>query len=540
MSDDKRKAQEPPLLIFHQINLYKGGVYMAVKRALISVSDKTGVVEFAKGLHELGVEIISTGGTMKAIAAAGVPVKSVSEVTGFPEMMDGRVKTLHPKIHGGILAIRDNPDHVKAMKEHGITGIDLVAVNLYPFRETIAKPNVTRAEAIENIDIGGPSMVRAAAKNYKYVTIVVDPSQYGEILERIRNDTLDEEFRLSLSRKAFLHTGLYDCAIADYLTKEVTGNKEVLPDVYAKAFVKLQDLRYGENPHQKAAFYKDPEAKGGIAAARQLHGKELSYNNIVDMEAAWDLCCEWKDQPACIIVKHTNPCGAALGKDALDAFERAFNADSKSAFGGIVAMNRVCDEATAKAMKPIFFEVVMAPKFSREALDILETKKNIRLIEVPGAFEEELQLHKVSGGLLVQTPDNSAETRKDCKVVTDRAPTEEEWQALEFAWKVVKHVKSNAIVLTGKDVTLGVGAGQMNRVGSADIAIAEAGEKAKGSVMGSDAFFPFGDTIEAAGKAGITAVIQPGGSIRDQESIDMANKYGIAMVFTGHRHFRHS
>jgi phosphoribosylaminoimidazolecarboxamide formyltransferase/IMP cyclohydrolase len=258
------------------------------------------------------------------------------------------------------------------------------------------------------------------------------------------------------------------------------------------------------------------------------------------MEAAWDLCCEWKDQPACIIVKHTNPCGAALGKDALDAFERAFNADSKSAFGGIVAMNQVCDEATAKAMKPIFFEVVMAPKFSKEALDILGTKKNIRLIEVPGAFEEELQLHKVSGGLLVQTPDNSAETRKDCKVVTNRAPTEEEWQALEFAWKIVKHVKSNAIVLTGKDVTLGVGAGQMNRVGSADIAIAEAGEKAKGSVMGSDAFFPFGDTIEAAGKAGITAVIQPGGSIRDQESIDMANKYGIAMVFTGHRHFRHS
>lgn len=514
---------------------------MAVKRALISVSDKTGVVEFAKGLHELGVEIISTGGTMKAIAAAGIPVKSVSEVTGFPEMMDGRVKTLHPKIHGGILAIRDNPEHVKAMKEHGIKGIDLVAVNLYPFRETIAKPNVTRAEAIENIDIGGPSMVRAAAKNYKYVTIVVDPSQYGEILERIKNDTLDEDFRLKLSRKAFLHTGLYDCAIAGYLTKEVDGDKDGLPDVYCKAFVKLQDLRYGENPHQKAAFYKDPEAKGGIAAAKQLHGKELSYNNIVDMEAAWDLVCEWgEDQPACVIIKHTNPCGAALGKDALDAFQRAFNADSKSAFGGIVAMNQVCDKAAAEAMKPIFFEVVMAPKFSQEALDILETKKNIRLIEVPAAFKEELQLHKVSGGLLVQTPDNSAETRKDCKVVTKRAPTEEEWQAMEFAWKIVKHVKSNAIVLTGKDVTYGVGAGQMNRVGSADIAIAEAGEKAKDSVMSSDAFFPFGDTIEAAGKAGVTAVIQPGGSIRDQESIDMANKYGIAMVFTGHRHFRHS
>lgn len=511
---------------------------MAIKRALISVSDKTGVVEFAKGLHELGVEIISTGGTMKAIADAGIPVISVSDVTGFPEMMDGRVKTLHPKVHGGILAIRDNPSHVAAMQEHGITGIDLVAVNLYPFRETIAKPDVTLPEAIENIDIGGPSMVRAAAKNYKYVTIVVDPSQYGDILKRIKEDTLTEEFRLSLSQKAFLHTGLYDCAIADYLAKKVEG-ESAMPSVYSIAYTKLQELRYGENPHQKAAFYKDPEAKGGIAASRQLHGKELSYNNIVDMEAAWDLASEWTETPACAIIKHTNPCGTALGATPAEAFQRAFDADSKSAFGGIVAMNRECDAETAEKMKPIFFEVVMAPKFSAEALEILGTKKNIRLIEVPPVTNEELQLKKVSGGLLIQTPDNSAETREDCKVVTDRAPTEEEWAAMEFAWKIVKHVKSNAIVLTGKDVTYGVGAGQMNRVGSADIAIAEAGEKAKGSVMASDAFFPFGDTIEAAGKAGITAVIQPGGSIRDQESIDMANKYGIAMVFTGCRHFRH-
>ena len=513
---------------------------MGVKRALISVSDKTGVVEFAKGLHELGVEIISTGGTMKAIAAAGVPVKSVSDVTGFPEMMDGRVKTLHPKIHGGILSIRDNPEHVKAMEEHGIGAIDLVAVNLYPFRETIAKEGVTRAEAIENIDIGGPSMVRAAAKNYKYVAVVVDPAQYGEILERIKNDTLTEDFKLDLSRKAFLHTGLYDCAIADYLTKEVNGNKEGLPDVYSMAYTKVQDLRYGENPHQKAAFYRDPEAKGGIAAAKQLHGKELSYNNIVDMEAAWELAAEWSDTPSCVIVKHTNPCGTALGTSALDAFQRAFNADSVSAFGGIVAMNRECDKETAEAMKPIFFEVVMAPKFSKEALEILGTKKNIRLIEVPPVEKDELQLHKVSGGLLVQTPDDSAETRADCKVVTKRAPTDAEWEAMEFAWKIVKHVKSNAIVLTGKDVTYGVGAGQMNRVGAAEIAIKEAGEKAKGSALGSDAFFPFGDTVEAAGKAGVTCIIQPGGSIRDQESIDMADKYGIAMVFTGHRHFRHS
>lgn len=512
---------------------------MAIKRALISVSDKTGVVEFAKGLHEMGVEIVSTGGTMRAIAAAGIPVISVSEVTGFPEMMDGRVKTLHPKVHGGILAIRDNPEHVKAMKEHGIKGIDLVAVNLYPFRETIAKPDVTLAEAIENIDIGGPSMVRAAAKNYKYVTIVVDPSQYGEILERMKNDTLDEKFRLSLSRKAFLHTGLYDCAIADYLTKQVDGDESVLPDVYSKAFTKIQDLRYGENPHQKAAFYRDPDAKGGIAFAKQLHGKELSYNNIVDMEAAWNLANEWKDEASCAIIKHTNPCGTALGKTPLEAFNKAFEADSKSAFGGIVAFNRELDGETAAAMKPIFFEVVMAPKISKEALEILGTKKNIRLIEVPKCEQEELQLRKVSGGLLVQTPDDSTETRKDCKVVTNRAPTEEEWKAMEFAWVLVKHVKSNAIVVSGKDVTYGVGAGQMNRVGSAEIALAEAGEKAKGAALASDAFFPFGDTIEAAGKAGITCVIQPGGSIRDQESIDMANKYNIAMVFTGHRHFRH-
>ena len=513
---------------------------MGVKRALISVSDKTGIVEFAKGLHELGVEIISTGGTMKTIAEAGIPVKSVSEITGFPEMMDGRVKTLHPKIHGGILAIRDNPSHVKAMEEHGIGGIDLVAVNLYPFRETVAKPDVTREEAIENIDIGGPSMVRAAAKNYKYVTIVVDPRQYQEVLDRIKTDSLTEDFKFELSRKAFLHTGLYDCAIAGYMTKEITGEKDGLPDIFAKAYTKIQDLRYGENPHQKAAFYKDPECRGGIAEARQLHGKELSYNNIVDMEAAWNLANEWKDRPACVIVKHTNPCGTALGDTPLDAFRKAFDADSKSAFGGIVAINRECNKETAEAMKPIFFEVIMAPRFSKEAVELLSAKKNIRLIEVENTEEKELQLHKVSGGLLIQTADDSSETRNDCKCVTKRAPTEEEWEALEFAWKIVKHVKSNAIVLTGKDVTYGVGAGQMNRVGAADIAIAEAGEKCKGAVMSSDAFFPFGDTIEAAGKAGITAVIQPGGSIRDEESIEMADKYGITMVFTGHRHFRHS
>lgn len=511
---------------------------MTIKRALISVSDKTGIVEFAKKLEKNGIDIISTGGTFRALKEAGVSVIPVSDVTGFPEMMDGRVKTLHPKIHGGILALRDNPGHLKAMEENGIIGIDLVVVNLYPFQETIEKPNVTREEAIENIDIGGPSMIRAGAKNYKYVTVVVDPTQYDDIIARIEGNTLTEEFRLSLAQKAFLHTAIYDSAIANYLSKEIDG--DLFPSIFSPSYIKKQDLRYGENPHQKAAFYANSQMSGGMAGAKQLHGKELSYNNIVDMEAAWNLVQEWKDEAACVIVKHTNPCGVALGENAEDAFARAFEADSKSAFGGIVAMNRPCDKAAAEKMKPIFFEVIIAPSFTEEALALLSEKKNIRLIEVKPTEEKEWQLHKISGGLLIQTADDITETKNDWTCVTKRQPTEEEWKALAFAWKVVKHVKSNAIVLTGEKVTYGVGAGQMNRVGAAEIAIAEAGEKCHGAVMSSDAFFPFGDTIEAAGKAGITAVIQPGGSIRDQESIDMANKYGIAMIFTGHRHFKHS
>lgn len=511
---------------------------MTIKRALISVSDKTGIVEFAKKLEKNGIDIISTGGTFRALKEAGISVIPVSDVTGFPEMMDGRVKTLHPKIHGGILALRDNPGHLKAMEENGIIGIDLVVVNLYPFQETIKKPNVTREEAIENIDIGGPSMIRAGAKNYKYVTVVVDPTQYDDIIARIEGNTLTEEFRLSLAQKAFLHTAIYDSAIANYLSKEIDG--DLFPSIFSPSYIKKQDLRYGENPHQKAAFYANSQMSGGMAGAKQLHGKELSYNNIVDMEAAWNLVQEWKDEAACVIVKHTNPCGVALGENAEDAFTRAFEADSKSAFGGIVAMNRPCDKAAAEKMKPIFFEVIIAPSFTEDALALLSEKKNIRLIEVKPTEEKEWQLHKISGGLLIQTADDIIETQNDWTCVTKRQPTEEEWKALAFAWKVVKHVKSNAIVLTGEKVTYGVGAGQMNRVGAAEIAIAEAGEKCHGAVMSSDAFFPFGDTIEAAGKAGITAVIQPGGSIRDQESIDMANKYGIAMIFTGHRHFKHS
>ena len=515
---------------------------MAVKRALISVSDKTGVVEFAKGLHDLGVEIISTGGTLKTIAAAGIPVKSVSEVTGFPEMMDGRVKTLHPMIHGGILAIRDNPEHVKAMKEHGIKGIDLVAVNLYPFRETIAKPGVTRAEAIENIDIGGPSMVRAAAKNYKYVTIVVDPSQYGEVLERIKNDTLDEDFRLKLSRKAFLHTGLYDCAIAEYLTKEINGDKDALPDIYSKAFVKIQDLRYGENPHQKAAFYKDPEAKGGIAAAKQLHGKELSYNNIADSDAAWEAVRSF-DSPACVIIKHANPCGAAIGMNSEEAYSKAFKCDPTSAFGGIIAFNCEVSKEAAEKIAKQFAEVIIAPEFSQGALDILLQKKNLRLLTVAmGHARNDLDMKRIGGGLLVQTPDTQCVSEKDLKVVTKLAPTSAQISDMMFAWKIAKFIKSNTIVFVRDGMTLGVGAGQMSRVDSARIAsikAKEAGLSLEGSVAASDAFFPFRDGLDVIIDAGATAVIQPGGSIRDEEVIAAANERGITMVFTGERHFRH-
>ena len=512
---------------------------MKIKRALLSVSDKTGLIEFARELHEMGVEIISTGGTMKALREAGIPVIYVSDVTGFPEIMDGRVKTLNPFIHGGILAIRDNGDHVAAMEKHGITGIDMVVVNLYPFRQTIANPEATLSDAIENIDIGGPAMIRAAAKNFNYVTVVVNPARYETVLAALRQEgSVAAELRMALAQEAYGHTAEYDACISRYLAAQ--AGETLFPDKLHLVYEKVENLRYGENPHQQAAFYKESGSKDqGIAHARQLHGKELSFNNIVDLEAAWTIVNDF-DEPAAAIIKHTNPCGTGIGSTIAEAYDRAYTADPVSAFGGIVAVNRSVDKAAADQMSTLFLEAVIAPAFAPEALAVLTAKKNLRLLEAPAlAKGEEADLKKVSGGLLLQQMDRPVEQTGEYRVVTKRQPTENEWQQLVFAWKVVKHVKSNAIVVANHNKTLGVGAGQMNRVGAAAIALEQAGAAANGAVLSSDAFFPFGDTVEAAAKAGITAIIQPGGSVRDEESITAADKYGIAMVFTGIRHFKH-
>lgn len=512
---------------------------MAVKRALLSVSNKEGIVSLAKQLVELGVEIISTGGTKKVLAEAGVPVIGISDVTGFPEILDGRVKTLHPIIHGGLLAIRDNERHQNELREHHITPIDLVVVNLYPFQQTIAKSDVTFAEAIENIDIGGPTMLRAAAKNHQYVTVVVDPADYDKVVQELKeHGDVSAETKLKLAAKVFRHTAAYDAMIAEYLTNK-TG--EEYPESLTITFEKKQALRYGENPHQTAAFYKKPLGSSfSIAKATQLHGKELSYNNINDANAALQIVKEFAE-PAAVAVKHMNPCGVGTGATIYEAFTKAYEADPTSIFGGIIALNREVDKETAEKMHEIFLEIVIAPSFCKEALDILTQKKNIRLLTVDFAAPntKEKLLVSVQGGLLVQEADTRTLDDAELKVVTKREPTEQEWEALRFAWKVVKHVKSNAIVLAKDGMTIGVGAGQMNRVGAAKIAIEQAGEKAKGAVLASDAFFPMDDTVEAAAKAGITAIIQPGGSIRDADSIKKADEYGIAMVFTGIRHFKH-
>ncbi|MBB3868729.1 bifunctional phosphoribosylaminoimidazolecarboxamide formyltransferase/IMP cyclohydrolase [Parageobacillus toebii NBRC 107807] len=512
---------------------------MAVKRALLSVSNKEGIVSLAKQLVELGVEIISTGGTKKTLEEAGVPVIGISDVTGFPEILDGRVKTLHPMIHGGLLAIRDNERHQSELREHHITPIDLVVVNLYPFQQTIAKSDVTFAEAIENIDIGGPTMLRAAAKNHQYVTVVVDPADYDTVVQELKeHGDVSAETKLKLAAKVFRHTAAYDAMIAEYLTNK-TG--EEYPESLTITFEKKQALRYGENPHQTAAFYKKPlGASFSIAQAMQLHGKELSYNNINDANAALQIVKEFTE-PAAVAVKHMNPCGVGVGATIYEAFTKAYEADPTSIFGGIIALNREVDKETAEKMHEIFLEIVIAPSFSKEALDILTQKKNIRLLTVDftAPNTKEKLLVSVQGGLLVQETDTHTLDDAEIKVVTKREPTEQEWEALRFAWKVVKHVKSNAIVLAKDGMTIGVGAGQMNRVGAAKIAIEQAGEKAKGAVLASDAFFPMDDTVEAAAKAGITAIIQPGGSIRDADSIKKADEYGIAMVFTGIRHFKH-
>ena len=515
---------------------------MAIRRALISVSDKTGIVEFSKALAEQGVEIISTGGTFNLLQKEDVPVIGISDVTGFPEILDGRVKTLHPAVHSGLLAVRDSAEHQQAMKDLGLDYIDLVVVNLYPFKETIAKPDVTYEDAIENIDIGGPTMLRSAAKNHAFVTVVVDASDYAGIVEEIKAEgdtTLATRKRLAA--KVFRHTAAYDSLISNYLTN-LQGDP--LPETYTVTYEKVQDLRYGENPHQQAAFYKKPlAANGNITTAKQLHGKELSYNNINDANAALAILKEF-EEPAVVAVKHMNPCGVGIGTDIHQAYQKAYEADPTSIFGGIVAANRTIDADTAELLGSIFLEIIIAPDFTQEALDILTKKKNIRLLKL-GEFttaadrKAEWVVTSVDGGMLVQESDVHHLSVDDLQVVTDRKPSEEELKQLLFGWKVVKHVKSNAILLVKDDMTIGVGAGQMNRVGAARIAIEQAGENVKGAVLASDAFFPMGDTVELAAKAGITAIIQPGGSIKDEESIAAANAHGIAMVFTSVRHFKH-
>lgn len=515
-------------------------------RALISVSDKTGIVEFAKDLHELGVEIISTGGTAKQLEAAGVPVIGISDVTGFPECLDGRVKTLHPNIHAGLLAMRSNEDHMRQVKELNVELIDLVVVNLYPFKQTILKDGVTREEAIENIDIGGPTMLRSAAKNYQDVSVVVDPADYQVIIDELKaNKKVSLETNFYLCSKVFEHTSSYDTLIATYMRKE-RGVKE-LPETLTMTFEKVQDMRYGENPHQKAAFYREVgKVEGFLTEATQLHGKELSFNNINDTNGALELLKEFTE-PTIVACKHANPCGVGTGADLSEAWTKAYNADPVSIFGGIVVANREMDAATATEINKIFIEIVVAPSYTDEALEILKKKKNIRLLELKNIetkyTEGSYDLKKVGGGILVQDVDNQL-LGEELKVVTDRQPSEKEMKDLMFAWKVVKYAKSNGIAIAKDETSIGVGPGQVNRIWACKQAIDHAGEHLgaevlNGASLASDAFFPFDDCVEEAAKAGITAIIQPGGSMRDQDSIDACNKHGIAMVFTGMRHFKH-
>jgi len=515
------------------------------QHALISVSDKTGVEAFARALVERGFAILSTGGTARLLRDAGIAVRDVADYTGFPEMMDGRVKTLNPKVHGGILARRDNEGDLAAMAAHGIERIDLVCVNLYPFRQAVAKEGCTVEEAIENIDIGGPCMVRASAKNHKFVTIVVDPADYPMVIEAMDNDTLDEGKRRALAVKAFAHTAAYDGAIANHFSAlNSDGTKRPFPDIFTRQFIKsANELRYGENPHQDGAFYADAEDEGvSLADCQLLQGKALSYNNIADADAAFACVRDFADNAA-VIVKHANPCGVAVSPDGNQAeiYERARAADSVSAFGGIAAFNRELTEATAKLIAETFMEVVIAPGISEAAKAVLADKKNLRLLVAPSAdpITGGLEFKRVNGGLLVQQRDAHILSRDDCRVVTKRQPTEKEWADMLFAWNVAKHVKSNAIVFAKDGVTLGVGAGQMNRVNSTRIAAHHGGEAIKGSAVASDAFFPFRDGVDALADAGATAVIQPGGSIRDDEVIAAADEHGLAMIFTGVRHFRH-
>lgn len=515
-------------------------------KALISVSDKTGVVEFAKGLVALGWEILSTSGTMKLLKESGVPVTSVSDVTGFPEICDGRVKTLHPKIHGALLARRDIPEHMKELKDNDIETIDLVCVNLYPFRETIAKPNVTMEDAVEHIDIGGPSMLRSAAKNWESVTVVCNPADYGTILSEIKaGGNTTRETRLKLSAKAYTHTAEYDMAISTYMRAQAG-----LPEKLFLEYDLKQELRYGENPHQEAKFFastvKEPFS---LATAEQLNGKELSYNNIQDANATLNIAREF-DEPFCVGVKHMNPCGSATGKTIAEAWKKAYEADKTSIFGGIVAANREIDLETAQMLKPIFLEIVMAPSFAPDALELLCTKKNLRVLKVDMSKDNTVRKQYVSmnGGMLVQDRDINTKPVAADQCVTELKPTVEQLADMEFAWKIVKHVKSNAIVVAKGGMTYGVGAGQMNRIGSAEIALKQAQNTLKeegkdimteGLVLASDGFFPFNDCVALAAEYGVKAIVQPGGSIRDEDSIKLADEKGITMLFTGERHFKH-
>lgn len=529
--------------------------------ALLSVSDKTGVAELARELHALGVRLISTGGTARLLADQGLPVTEVAELTGFPEMLDGRVKTLHPKVHGGLLARRDLPEHMAAVHRHAITPIDLLVVNLYPFEQTVAREGCTLEDAIENIDIGGPAMVRSGAKNWKDVAVLTDASQYPGVLAELKaSGQVSQKTKFALAVAAFNRISNYDAAISDYLSSLQDGaeagpgqapGRSLFPGQANGRFVKLQDLRYGENPHQQAAFYRDLHpAPGSLVLAQQLQGKELSYNNIADADAAWE-CVKSFDAPACVIVKHANPCGVAVGKDPLEAYSKAFQTDPTSAFGGIIAFNRPLDGAAAQAVAKQFVEVLMAPDFSPEALQVFAGKANVRLLKIalpPGGArpwdkgQNLMDIKRVGSGLLMQTADNRELALSDLKVVTKKQPTEQELQDLLFAWKVAKYVKSNAIVFCKDGMTMGVGAGQMSRLDSARIASIKA-EHAKlslqGTAVASDAFFPFRDGLDVVVDAGATCVIQPGGSMRDQEVIAAADERGVAMVFSGVRHFRH-
>lgn len=512
------------------------------KRALLSVSDKTGIIAFAKELTLLGVELISTGGTEQALKAEGIPVKNISDITHFPECLDGRVKTLHPAVHGGILARRDDASHMEQIQKLGIDTIDYVVINLYPFKKTVLNPEVLFEDAIENIDIGGPTMLRSAAKNHQDVTVIVDPSDYDSVVALLKEQgDVPSEHKRRLALKVFQHTAHYDAMIASYLGKVI--GQEAYPETLTLTYEKVQDLRYGENPHQSAAFYKEVfNTTGTLANAQQLHGKELSFNNINDLSGALALLKEFPDKPTVVAVKHSSPCGVGSGFDICHAYTKAYDCDPVSIFGGIVAANRKIDLKTAEKMNEIFLEIIIAPDYDEDALNCLTTKKNLRVMKLSDitspAPEAHYDLKKTLGGLLIQNADGAL-IEDELKCVTERIPTKKEVEELMFAWKVVKHAKSNGIVITRDGQTLGLGQGQVSRVWATENAIRQSNVPTKGAVLASDAFFPFADSIKAAAEAGITAIIQPGGSVKDQDVIDEANKYGMAMVFTGMRHFRH-